>query len=172
MIFASIAIFLLLASMDEYESVVAPFFKGKSVESEVISIPSNDDINAFIQNFNVLLSQVYLSSNPVRVDILPAHESVKRDIADEIDFLVRNSKIMLITVDDIKVEGVEKFPPITFRVKTSELVSISYLNLADRTVDIQKQVAKHQMIYTIEIREGEWEMVRFETVGVEGLKIE
>lgn len=170
MFLASIVVFLLLSSLDEFRDVIAPFFmKG---EERIKALPTSDyeDARSFIKNFNDLLADVYFSSDPSKVNILPADESVKKDIINDMEFLLRSGKIMDVTVDDIVIERVDWFPPITVRVKTREIVTLSYLNLIDKAIIMPEKAAEYQQVYTLEMREGKWIVMRYEIAGVEGIK--
>lgn len=170
MFLASLALFLLLASLDEYDTVIAPFLikggtnKGISVAPDMDS----ENIRAFIQDFNNILSNIYLTPDTPAVNALPADEALKKAIADDIRFLVRSNKVMEMVANDIVVEGAERFSPDAIRVKTKEVVSLSYLNLSDRKIIMPVKIAEYQMLYTLTKREGGWIVARYETIGIQG----
>lgn len=168
MIFGSFALFMFFSFLDEYENLLAPFLKKE--KNVLMDARSTGEVENTIKRFNAMLSQIYLSSNPLMIRTLPADETVKKAVADDIDFLIKSGKVMNILVGDIVVEGVEAFPPVTLRVKTGERVSLSYLNLSDRGVAIPAQDAIYQMVYTLEKRGDGWIIVGHETVGIEGVK--
>lgn len=169
MFLASIFLFLILASIDDYKALILPFFMKEGNEKKALSIPKVDEeVAGFIRSFNTLLSQVYLSSDPARVGILPVNDSLKNDLAEEIDFLGRNNKVMDISVRDTKIEEVTRLSPLIFRVKAKETVSLSYLNLSDRSVVMPEKVAEYQTVYTLEMQKSGWIVVGVETVDVKG----
>lgn len=170
MFLGSLAAFVLLSSLDEYNSVITPFLM--KAQGEKRALPSTaldtNNIRVFIQDFNSRLSDAYLRSDPSATDVLQADETLKKAIADDIRFLVRSKKIMEMAVNEVVVEGAESFPPDAIRVKTREVVSLSYLNLSDRAVIMPMKVAEYQVLYTLTKREGGWIVSRFETIGLEG----
>lgn len=165
MFLVSVGSFLLLASIDEYENVVAPFFK-KGIEKEKTIVPTKpkEELRRFIQDFNAHLSQAYLSSDPFFVDDLPAIEAVKKGIHDEIDFLSKSGKIMNISVGETSVEDVERLSSLVVRVKTMEVVSVSYLSTEDRNMVLPRQNFQYKVVYTIERMRGKWVVLGFEVV--------
>lgn len=170
MFLASVLVFLLLSSLDEYNSVIGPFLIKIQGEKSVPPAQglNTENIRAFIQDFNSRLSDVYLRSDPDAADALQADEALKKAIADDIRFLARSNKVMEMVANDIVVEGAERFPPDAIRVKTREVVSLSYLNLLDRAIALPVKIAEYQMLYTLRKREGGWIVDRYETVGIQG----
>lgn len=166
MFLASVILFMFLAYIDEYENLLLPFFQ-KTEKVGSGKTPGGDDaeIKLFIQNFNSLLSQAYHSADPSRADILPADDSVKKGVADEIRFLIKNNKVMNVTVDDIKVDSIEMISPVAVRVGTRELVSLSYANLSEKKADTPTRVSEYRMLYTLIMSKGGWSVAGFEMMG-------
>lgn len=162
MVLASLAIFMLLSYIDEYENLVAPLFR-KRVETKKAKVP---DFMSFIKNFNVFLAEVYQAADPSRVNILPASDSIKRVIAEEVGFLLKSGKVMELNAEPLRIERVEKVSPDTMRVRTMEVVSVRYLSASDRSVAVPEKVAEYHMVYTIENKNGRWILVGYETIGV------
>lgn len=171
MVLSSVAIFVLFASLDEYKNVIAPFFKTKKAGIEFLGAPDmKANFKAVLRDFNGKLSQVYISANPAESTNLPADDNIKRSIYEEIEFLVKNNKVMKFSVAELEVEDVERRSNFSARVKTREIVSVSYLNLSDKEQIVAKQVADHHMIYTLSLNMGRWIVVGMDTVGVEKAK--
>lgn len=167
MFLASAILFMSLAYIDDYENLILPFFKKAEREGGDDTTPRRDDIETklFLQKFNASLSQAYLSADPSKANILPADDSVKKGVADEITFLLKNNKVMNMSVDDIKVDGIERISPAAVRVITREVVSLSYMNPLERAAGKPGRVAEYQMLYTLSMNKGEWSVIRFEMMG-------
>lgn len=163
MFIASLATFMLLSYVDEYENLIAPFFR-KTETKKVQS--TNQDFMSLIKAFNSSLSQVYQSSDPSKVNILPANDAVQRVIAEEIGFLMKSGKVMELNAEPLRIERVDKVSPEITRVRTTELVSVRYLNYADRSVIVPEKVAEYHMVYTFENKNGKWTLTGYETRGV------
>lgn len=170
MFLASLAIFMVLAYVDEYQNLIAPFLKKETGTRIPYTADLEVELKKFIQTFNASLSQAYRSSDPLSLDTLPVDGALKKAMAEEMFFLMGGGKVMDVNVEDIKVEGVERVSSTAVTVKTRELVSLSYLNLSDGTVIMPRQDAVYQMSYTLEVRDERWVLVRYVTVGVEGVK--
>ncbi len=166
---ASLVIFLLLASIDDYRAVIMPFFL-KSGEKEVLK--GDEGLKEFIRVFNERLSEMYLSSDISGISTLPADDSLKRDLAEEIVFLIRNNKTMKLKVDDVKVDEVARLSPRAVRVKTRELVTLSYHNFSDGSIVIPEQTAEYQVVYILEVRDTGWTVLTLESTGVKRIEKE
>lgn len=173
MIISSVLIFVLLASMDEYESVIAPLLtrESKELKKPMITIPEMDkEIVTFLESFHSMLSQAYLSADSARAEDLPADKKIIKELAEEINFLVNNGKVMDISVGNIRVEKMERLSSFIVRVKTKETVSLSYLNITDRTEIVPMQVAEHEMSYLLGGGSGGWMLISLDTLGVDSKK--
>jgi hypothetical protein len=157
---------MLLASVDEYRAVVLPYFTKEEKKMVVAEPMLNEGIKGFIMDFNAALTQAYLSSDAQSVVNIPGDERLKKSIADEIKFLVKNKKVMEFYVEDIELEKVEMVRPAIVRVRTRETVSIIYLNLSDGTVAVPRHVAEHSVLYNLGMKNGGWVVVSLETIGV------
>ncbi len=164
MFIASLATFMLLSYVDEYENLVAPFFRKNTRTKKAQSI--NQDFMSLIKAFNISLSQVYQSSDPSKVNMLPASDAVKRVIAEEIGFLMKSGKVMELNAEPLRIEKVDKVSPEITRVRTAELVSVRYLNYSDRSVITPEKVAEYHMVYTFEDKNGKLTLTGYETRGV------
>lgn len=171
MFFASVALFATLAHIDEYESLVTPFFPEETKEKKTDDIIEKGymEVESIIRNFNAALSEIYLSSDPSRVRALPVDEKLKKVVADDIAFLNKNGKVMNVSVGEIKLEDIRRLSPFELRVRTREIVSLSYLNAKDGTVSMPRQDAEYKMVYTLGMKDGRWIVIRYETAGVESL---
>ncbi|MBE9541767.1 MAG: hypothetical protein KAV87_33225 [Desulfobacteraceae bacterium] len=173
MVIASVVIFVLLASMDEYESVIAPLLtrETKELKKPMITIPEMDkEIVTFLNDFHSMLSQIYMSADSAKVNDLPADKKILRELVEEIDFLAANGKVMDISIGNIRVKKVDRLSSFIVRVKTMETVSLSYLNIADRTEIVPMQVAEHEMSYLLGGGSGGWMLISLETLGVDSKK--
>lgn len=167
MFIASAITFIVLASIDDYKTLILPFFIKSGTETKTVPLYKEEkDIKDFIESFNSLLSKAYLSSDPSSVNALPADDSLKRALVEDIKFLLKSNKIMDVSVNDVEIEEISRLSPFAIRVKAKELVSLSYLNLSDKTITMPRQAAEYRMVYTLEIREEGWTLVGSETMGV------
>lgn len=163
MFIASLATFMLLSYVDEYENLVAPFFRKTETKKPQ---SANQDFMSLIKAFNASLSQVYQSSDPSKVSILPANDAVQRVIAEEIGFLMKSGKVMELNAEPLRIERVDKVSPEITRVRTTELVSVRYLNYGDRSIIVPEKVAEYHMVYTFEDKNGKLILTGYETRGV------
>lgn len=167
MFIASAITFIVLASIDDYKTLILPFFIKSGIETKTVPLYKEEkDIKEFIEGFNSLLSKAYLSSDPSSVNALPAADSFKRALVEDIKFLLESNKIMDISVNDVEIEEISRLSPFAIKVKAKEHVSFSYLNLSDKTVVMPRQVAEYRMVYTLGIGEEGWTLVGSETMGV------
>lgn len=169
MVLVSLAIFFFFASIDEYENLVAPFLRKSGGEEDRSLRQDPLAVKAFLEEFNGLIYQAYLETDPFIIDRLPADEALKGSIREDMKFLMRTGKVMKVRIEDLTIDGVERIPPAGLAVKTTEKVALSYLNFRDRSIVMPEKRAMYSMFYTIDERDGHWIVMRSETVGVEGL---
>ena len=164
--------FFAFSYIDEYENLIAPFF----TESTTNPTPSKDfenrhssELENTIVNFNASLSKAYLEMDP---SLLSSNvdKGLMKSIAGDIRYLAREGKIMDIKVVSLKIEKIESLSASMLSLETKETVKLRYLDLPDRHESAAHPPAIFRMKYSLAWSGGEWQILSFETVLVDGQK--
>lgn len=163
--------FVLLSSIDEYENVVAPYFRGgdRGYEDLLQEVNMRESIEDFITNFNTLLSDIHLSGDPSKVSELPASSEVKKEFGDEIFFFEKRGQVMDLLVDEVDFSEIKVLSPTSTRLEVREKVRVRYIGKG-RETKIPYIKKKLSVIYTLSAGPEGLIVNSIEVVPVEELK--
>lgn len=161
--------FLLLANIDEYENLILPLFAPTN-SGETFNFAgqnnSTQEIRDTVVGFNDSLSKAYLRSDPSLLLYGPASSRLVPIIAQEIEYLSREGKIMEMKVSDVNIVKVNAISPSTYQVNTKELVKINYLNKGDQSKVVTYPTTEYEMKYIVGRKGSILNVLSFETMSV------
>lgn len=161
----AIASFLLLSYIDEYENLIMPFFRA---ERPAQYVGGADEIKSTIDAFTDSLERAYLLSDPSPLRLAHIDERLYSSISQEIDYLKREGRVMVLDVKDTSIEKIEVVSRDVIRVTTREKVSVKYLNAVNKK-EINYTDSVYIMSYTLAAAGGGLRIISYESVGAKPL---
>ena len=165
----AVASFFLFSYIDEYENLILPLLSEKKADRPSFSVRAADietDFEKTIGAFHEVLAEAYISSNPSVLMRSPVDEGLIPSIAQEIDYLAREGRVMDMKVRDISINKIVPLSSFSVRVNTREVVEISYYSDIDREKVVSFPLAEYDMRYSLGWRNNRWYVLSFETIGV------
>lgn len=166
------ASFLLFAYIDEYENLILPLLPGSRAERPFVgrSEEVNADLKRTIMAFNDTLSKAYLGSDPSLLADGPVDKELIAFIAQDIDYLTREGKVMSLDASEVTIVKVEALSPVAVRVKTKEIVGVSYFSYPGKERKMEYPLVEYEMRYTLSGVGGNWNVLSFETINTKEKK--
>lgn len=162
----AIASFLILAHIDQYENLILPLIAKPEGLFARSSDRVNNDVLKVIREFNAFLASAYLASDPSSLTLLPIDERLRSSIAEEINYLTREGKVMDLKIKDIEIEKIERLSPNLIRATTRETVGLRYLSLPKRNEEVAYQETQYNMAYTLVKTDKNWKITNYETRSI------
>jgi len=167
----AVASFLLLAHIDEYENLILPLIAKTENPFAKPSGSINNDVLKIIREFNTFLANAYLASDPSLLAPGPIDERLRLSIADEINYLTREGKVMDLKIKDIEIEKVEFISSNLIRATTREMVALRYLSTSKGNEEIAYLETPYRMAYTLMMAGNKWKITNYETRSVKEPKL-
>lgn len=160
----AVASFLVLAYIDEYENLVRPFLSPE--KGPPVLAGTEKTVEKVIRGFNDILEKAYLASDPSLLNSSLLDSRLEASIAEDIEYLKKEGKVMELRVKDSEVNKVEMIPPQVVRVSAKETLGVRYLS-ADKDKEIVLPDGQYEVVYMLSRINGTWRVISYETKGFE-----
>lgn len=129
-------------------------------------VPDGEVIGPIIAEFNTKLSQAYRDLTPTALETVLMDEGLRRNYAEEIEFLRDDGRVLELTVGDIRIKQIIPMDELGLRVDTLETVKIRYLKAGDRREIQSEPDAVYAMTYQLKNTDSGWTIMDVETLRV------
>lgn len=123
--------FFILAYIDEYETLIAPYFSQEKKDKPIIGQRDKEDLKKTLEEylvfFNKKLSAAYISGEPRNVLRLAIGDALKGEIIEEINHFKKMGKMMDIRVTTLEIEDIKRLPSNGLKVLAREEASVRYI---------------------------------------------
>lgn len=165
----AIASFFFLSYIDEFDVFMLPLLKKGPPSAGFHDMVKEGDVEVAIRDFNDTVAKAYLSSDPLLLNSEVVDYDIRSSIAQDIDYLTREGKVMELRLRGMEIEKVEIISPRLARVNTREILGLRYLSMVGKGT-IEYPDSMYDMVYTLSRMNGKWKVVSYETVGTKERK--
>lgn len=166
MFLGALLLFMILAHIDQYENLILPLIAKPEGLFAKPSDRASNEVLKIIHDFNTSLAAAYLKSDPSLLPSAGIDERLRSSITEEINYLIREGKVMDLRVKDIEIEKIERLSPNLIRATTRETVELRYLSLSKRDEEVAYQETQYNMAYTLMMAGSKWKITNYETRSV------
>ena len=167
--------FFIFAYIDEYDTLIAPFLQTAGPpEGVAISSPLNEEeVRAFLLDFNKTLTEIYRDADFSKVAQLPATEPYKQSIYEELGFNAQSQRTVEMELLELVILRIDRLEPPELKVRAREKVR---LKKTDNSTDLPGIVSEeliNEVTYSlVESERGfmvsETEVIFLDTVTKKG----
>lgn len=164
MILGSVLLFLLLAYVDEYENLFV-----KEPPAGVAAVYPYD-IEQTLKEYARTLSRAYLDPAPILLSEIPASEKLRSDIAEEIDFLKKDGRVVAYDFQNLWMQDINQIAADKVRAETKEIIGVRYLSVSEGREIRSIPPAIFSMTYVLEHSKKRWIVVGYDVMDIKPLE--
>ena len=167
----SILSFFIFSYIDEYENLIVPLLKSNanSGDSFLKEGIDKEKLRKFLMEFNLSLSEVYISPDRSKISGLPVSSRIKKELADEISYLKRIDRNMETFIKDLEIMKVERLSSLSLLVKVKENSRVRYRSIINDNLSSFSD-KEYGVNYLLESGKGGYIISSFEVLPLEELK--
>lgn len=164
-------LFMVLAHLDQYENLIVPLIAKPEDPFAKPSDRINNDVLKVIRDFNAFLANAYLKADPSLLPFGGIDEKLRSSLAEEINYLTREGKVMDLKIKDIEIEKVEFISSALIHATTRETVGLRYLSIPKGDEEVAYLETQYKMAYTLTMAGNKWKITSYEIRSVKEPKL-